>query len=135
MLLLQVSKKWHALLSSPLICSTSCRNFVSHRVLDTNAPDWEADYLRYAKRRLNVITGRPVSKARYICEYTIENTENKFHYSDGMLAWCLDVTTIRLLSLQTGHSERARSFAFNKRQPIVCVRVSSSIVAVLTSHG
>lgn len=49
-----------------------------------------------------------------------------------MLAWCEDISTVRLLCLQSGV---VQSFVSRHRQAIVCVRVSDSMIGVLTSQG
>ncbi|TPX22291.1 hypothetical protein DIZ76_014159 [Coccidioides immitis] len=129
----QVSRRWNELFSTPAICGSSFRSFNSHQILNTSAAEWKQSYSRYAKCQLALRTGRPAGEALYsdISSDWSQCNDNTISYSDGMIAWAKN-QVILLLCLRSG---RARYFNTANRQVVVCVRVSSRIIAALTSHG
>ncbi|WEW59393.1 hypothetical protein PRK78_004864, partial [Emydomyces testavorans] len=130
-----VSKRWNELFSAAAVCSSSFYSSNSNASLDTTAPEWRKVYLRHAKRRLALTTGRPSSKASYPCGWgSSSHDKNLIFYSHGMLAWCepQNRRVVHLLCLRSG---AVKCFVSANLEAIVCVRVSDRIVAVLTSHG
>lgn len=137
----QVSKRWHTILSSRIVYSTLLNlhiDSLSGKFRDYYDEDLPYVFTRYAKQRTRLERGQPVYKSCAEMDFPFNHDDNArnilFDYYDGKCSW-IDAEVGHSAVVFSWRSGETWRFYTRNREPVINVRLSDMVVAIITIRG
>lgn len=129
----QVSRGWHSLLSSDVVCDAALRRYAGRKT-DSVALGTLGKFSAYARHRTRLERGQPLWKAHYPTYQPLPKTSEvaTLDYCNGRVAWIEEGTTLVVHNL---HSRATQYFCTQNRDHFVGMRLSDCIIGAVSYRG
>ncbi|KAJ5096226.1 hypothetical protein NUU61_005582 [Penicillium alfredii] len=131
----RVSKRWHRVLSSPLVYRAAVHATIGADTLAGTHPG----YIKCIKKRLRLERGQPAATATIpsplSTDYDVTMYTRGVGYSHGVYAWIdgrTSRTSISLLHLWTGKNDHLTT---ENREQLVELRIAETLIAAVSARG